>query len=116
MLMLPPTVKIFLSSEPVDMRKSFNGLCAVTREVIRKDPLSGHLFVFINRRKDRCKVLFWDRNGYCLMYKLLEKGTFKRPKDSAELCVEIDAADLALMLEGIDLKHAKRQPRWKPYC
>ena len=71
MLTLPPAVRIYVAVEPVDIRKSFDGLSAADREILRNDPLSGHLFVFRNRRADRMKILFWDRSGYCLVYKRL---------------------------------------------
>lgn len=113
MLTLPPTVRVFLAIEPADMRRSLDGLAELTREVLKRDPLSGHLFVFRNRRSDRIKVLVWDRSGLCLWYKRLERGRFFFPVvESAE--VEVEAAELALLLEGIDLAGAKRRPRFTP--
>jgi transposase len=115
MLTLPPTVRVFLCLSPADMRRSLDGLAALTREVIREDPLSGHLFVYFNRRRDRVKILFWDRSGMCLYYKRLEKGTFHLSafeNDSSR--AEIESAELALILEGIDLANAKRRPRFVP--
>jgi transposase len=89
-------------------------LAALTREIIREDPLSGHLFVYFNRRRDRVKVLLWDRSGLALYYKRLEKGTFRlsafEKPDSSR--AEIDSAELALILEGIDLANARRRPRF----
>jgi transposase len=116
MLTLPGTVRVYLACAPLDLRKSFDGLAAATRDVIRQDPLSGHLFVFLNRRRDRVKVLMWDRNGYCLLYKRLERGTFHLPREVREsgAPMEVEAAELALMLEGIDLYRARRRPRWQP--
>jgi transposase len=111
-LTLPPSVRIFLAAKPVDLRKSFDGLAAAAREVLLQDPLSGHLFVFVNRRSDRVKILVWDRNGYWLMAKRLERGRFRTPARDGQ--VEIEAAELALMLEGIDLAGARRRPRWRP--
>jgi transposase len=67
-LTLPPAVRIYVAVEPVDIRKAFDGLSAAVREILRQDPLSGHLFAFRNRRGDRLKILFWDRSGYCLFY------------------------------------------------
>jgi transposase len=116
MLTLPPSVRIFVCLSPTDMRRSLDGLAAMTREILREDPLSGHLFVFFNRRCDRTKILFWDRSGPCLYYKRLEKGVF-RPSALAGADterIEIEAAELALLLEGIDLAHAKRRPRFTP--
>lgn len=116
MLSLPPTVRIYLCTEPTDMRKGFDGLSAAVREVVGGDPLSGHLFVFINRRRDRAKILVWERTGFCIVYKRLERGTFRLPKAPAPgMChVEVEASELSLMLEGIDLRGARRRPRWQP--
>jgi transposase len=111
MLSLPPAVKIFIATEPADMRRSFDGLAALTREVIHRDPLSGHLFVFRSRVGDRVKILYWDRSGFCLWYKRLEKGVFRFPK-TEQHSLEIEAAELGLLLEGIDLAGAKRRPRF----
>ena len=113
MLMLPPAVRVFLAVGPADLRRSFDGLAAMTRELIREDPLSGHLFVFSNRRRDRVKVLFWDRSGFVLWYKRLEKGVFRFPSAAAG-SVEVEAAELMLLLEGIDLAGSRRRERWVP--
>jgi transposase len=95
------------------MRRAFDGLAEMTRQVLREDPLSGHLFVFTSRRADRVKVLYWDRGGYALWYKRLETGRFHLPKaEGARL--ELDASDLSLLLEGIDLSGARRQRRFTP--
>jgi len=112
-LMLPPSVRIFLAAGPADLRRSFDGLAAMAREVIREDPLSGHLFVFSNRRRDRVKVLFWDRSGFVLWYKRLEKGVFRFPSAEAG-SVEVEAAELMLLLEGIELAGSRRRERWVP--
>jgi transposase len=116
MLTLPPTVRVFLCLAPTDMRRSLDGLAAMTREILREDPLSGHLFVYFNRRRDRVKILFWDRSGLALYYKRLEKGTFRlsafENPDSSR--AEIESAELALILEGIELASARRRPRWTP--
>lgn len=116
MLTLPATVSIYVCAEPVDLRKGFDGLSAATRHVIREDPLSGHLFVFINRRRNRMKILLWQPSGYLLLYKRLERGRFRLPQTPAPGCrhVQIEASELTLMLEGIDLRNARRRPRWKP--
>jgi transposase len=115
-LPLPPTVRVFIAVQATDLRKGFDGLAAVTRNVIRADPMSGHLFVFFNRRSDRSKVLYWDRSGWCVFYKRLERGTFKLPRISlaGAAHIELEAAELALVLEGIDLRDARRRPRWSP--
>jgi len=109
--MLPPSVRIFVASQPVDFRLSFDRLAAWTQEQLQGDPFSGHLFVFCNRRGDRVKILYWDRTGYCQFYKRLEKGTFRLPS-SAQSSVELEWAELALLLEGIELEGARRRPRW----
>lgn len=116
MLTLPPAVRIYVAAQPVDIRKAMDGLSAAVREILRQDPMSGHLFAFRNRRGDRMKILFWDRSGYCLIYKRLERGTFRLPVevDAKAKHFEMEAADLSLMLEGIDLRGAKRRPRWDP--
>jgi transposase len=108
-LMPPPSVRVFVASRPVDLRCSFDSLAACTKELLQQDPLSGHLFVFRNRQGDRVKILYWDRTGYCLWYKRLEKGTFRLPSGPGG--VEISAAELVLLLEGIDLAGARQRMR-----
>jgi transposase len=107
---------VYAAVEPVDLREGFDALAVVVREVIVADPLSGHLFVFLNRRADRAKVLFWTRSGFCLIYRRLERGRFHlpRPVTSGERRLEMEASDLALLLEGIDLRGARRRPHWTP--
>ena len=113
MLTWPPTVRIFVSTQPADMRRSFDGLAMIAREGMGQDPLSGHLFVFFNRRGDRVKILFWDRSGYCLWYKRLEEGIFRLPQSLADAVnPEVELADLSLILEGIDLSGAQRRKRY----
>lgn len=116
MLTLPSAVRIYMASEPVDLRRGFDGLSAATRHIIRADPLSGHLFVFVNRRSNRLKVLLWQPSGFLLLYKRLEHGTFKRPRAPSlgHRHIEMDSAELALMIEGIDLRDARRRARWIP--
>jgi transposase len=111
-LSLPPSVQIFVASEPADMRRSFDGLSAMVVELLEKDPFSGHLFVFRNRRGDRVKILYWDRSGFGLWYKRLETGVFRFPAVVAGY-VELTASELALILEGIDLRGAHRQKRYE---
>ncbi len=98
------------------MRRSLDGLAAMTREIICEDPFSGHLFAFFNRRRDRVKILFWDRTGLCLYYKRIEKGVFRLSEldGSTGQRTEIEAAELTLILEGIDLSNAKRRARFSP--
>jgi transposase len=114
MLTLPSSVRIYVAAESVDLRRGFDGLAATTRSVIGADPMSGHVFVFLNRRRNRVKLLVWDRTGYLLVYKRLERGTFKIPTEpeAGRRHVEVDAGELGLMLEGLDLRGARRRPRW----
>jgi transposase len=114
MLTLPCSVRIYVAAEPVDLRRGFDGLAAATRQLIGADPMSGHVFVFLNRRKNRIKLLVWDRTGFLQLYKRLEHGTFEIPTVPAwgEQHVEIDAGELGLMLEGLDLRGARRRKRW----
>jgi transposase len=110
-LSLPVTLRIFLAVEPADMRKGFDGLAQLVRDRIAEDPLSGHLFVFRNRRRDRVKILYWDRDGFALWYKRLEKGVFRFP-EAHNGRVEVTPAEMAAVLEGIDLSRARRLPRF----
>lgn len=114
MLSLPASVRIYLFAEPTDMRKGFDGLSAlVTASGL--DVFSGHLFAFVSRRGDRAKVLTWQRGGFVLWYKRLERGRFRRPAIAAgERRVVIEADQLALLLEGIDPKDVRRPRRWEP--
>lgn len=116
MLTLPPSVKIYVAAKPVDARKSFDGLSGMVEAEFGLEPLSGHLFVFLNRRGHVAQILFWDRNGFCIVKKRLEAGTFRlaRQPDSGALHVEVNSAELALMLEGIELEGAKRRKRYEP--
>ena len=114
MLTWPPTVRIFVSTQPTDMRRSFDGLAMMTRENMGQDPLSGHLFVFFNRRGDRVKIMFWDRSGFCIWYKRLEQGVFRLPQSVVNMPnPEVEVADLSLILEGIDLSSARRRKRFR---
>ena len=114
MFTLSAAVRIYVAAAPCDLRRGFDGLSALTRSVIGADPLSGHLFVFLNKRRDRIKMLAWDRTGYVVVYKRLERGTFRVPvaPRAGQQHVDVDAGELLLMLEGLDLRHARRQPRW----
>lgn len=115
MLTLPASVRIYVAAEAVDLRRGFDGLAAATRSLIREDPLNGHLFVFLNRRKNRIKLLVWDRTGYLLLYKRLERGTFHllAAPEGGQRHVEVDAGELGMMLEGVDLRGAFRRERWR---
>lgn len=111
MLSLPPSVRIYVAREATDMRKSFNGLSILVSDAIRLDPQSGHLFVFRNRRSDMVRILWWDRTGYALLSKRLERGCFRflDRAVAAERSFELSAAELMLILEGIDLADAKKR-------
>ncbi len=108
MLSLTSAAQIFLVSGATDMRKSFNGLVAIVENELGHNPLSGHLFVFSNRQRNRVKVLFWDRTGLWVCAKRLERGTFFWPQGE-DSCVEMTAAELMLILGGIDLKDSRRR-------
>lgn len=111
MLRWPSSVRVFICLYPVDMRRSFDGLAAEAEHVMRQDPLSGHLFVFRGRRGDRVKILYWDQDGYALWYKRLEAGVVKFPEGKTA-SREVSAAELACILEGLDLGQAKRRMRY----
>ncbi len=115
MLTLPASVRIFLCTRSIDCRKSFDGLCALVREHLQLDPLSGHLFVFRNRTGQRLKILYWDRDGLAVWYKRLEQGTFKLPTLDTTTANggEITVADLAMLLEGVDVDSATRHRRYR---
>jgi transposase len=110
MLSLGANVRVYLCAEAVDMRRSFDGLSVLAQEVLAQDPLSGHLLVFHNRRKDKLKVLYYDGQGLCLWYKRLEQGCFCIPPAAGE-ALELDARELALLLEGLDVALAEQAPR-----
>jgi len=114
MLALPSSVRIYVASEATDLRRGFDGLAAAVRGVIGGDPMSGHLFVFLNRRRNRMKILVWDRTGFLVVYKRLERGSFTIASSpgAGKRHVEVDAGELTLMLEGLDLRNARRQKRW----
>lgn len=111
---LPPSVLIYLAVGQVDMRCGHDGLAAIVRKW-KLDVYGGHLFVFLGRRSDRCKILFWDRGGSVVYYKRLERGRFRLPRVSAEATsVTIDATELAMLLDGIDVVTVKRPRKWEP--
>ena len=103
---LSAAIRVYLAAEPADMRKSFDGLAALASS-LALDPLSGHLFVFLNKRRDRVKILYWDRDGLAVWAKRLERGTFRLPA-AASGRVEMTTAELAALLAGIDLTTAQR--------
>jgi len=108
------TTRIFLCTLPTDMRRGFDRLAEMVRASLGHDPLDGSLFVFRSRGGDRLKILYWDKDGYCLWYKRLEEGTFRFPAaPDGAAGMEIKASEMAMLLEGIDLKSLKRGPRLK---
>ena len=108
MLNLPPQVRVFLCTRPTDMRKSFDGLYGLVQEALRQDPQSGALFVFLNRRHDRVKILVWEGDGLAIWYKRLEAGTFAMPEGQGD-SLTLSAAQLAMLLGGLDW--VKTRPR-----
>jgi len=116
---LPAAVRVFVCARATDMRKSFDGLLGLVHEFLGQDPLSGHLFLFFNRRRDRVKILFWEPDGLVIWYKRLEAGTFQKLDPNACAApsagpagLELTATDLALLLTGIDLATAQRRKRY----
>ena len=107
-------VRVFLCTSPTDMRKGFDTLAVLVREGLGYDPLSGQLFLFVGKRRDRLKILYWDRDGYAFWYKRLEQGTFRMPVAKPESAsIELKASELAMLLEGIDLRSIKRRKRFQ---
>jgi transposase len=119
MLSLPLPVRIFLCTRHADLRKSFDGLAQLVRDFLGADPLSGHLFIFRNKRGDRLKLLYWDADGYAIWYKRLEAGTFALPpadgtrSRSGDYGVLLRPAELAMLLEGIELSQLRRRKRYQ---
>jgi transposase len=107
--MIPSSVRIFVCTQPQDMRRAFDGLALSTRQVLGENPQSGALFLFVNKRANRVKVLWWDRNGYCLLCKRLHRAKFVLPDgDQGRSSVRIDGRQLAEILAGVEMK-TKRQ-------
>ena len=117
MIHLPASVRVYLCTSPCDMRRSFDGLHSMVTGAMQLDAFGGHLFVFANRRKDRVKILYWDRDGFAVWAKRLEEGTYAMPfgKDN-ESRREITAQELGALLSGIDLGVAKRRKRYQRKC
>jgi hypothetical protein len=117
MLSLPVPIKIFVHTAATDMRKSFDGLSAIVTNFMGEDPLSGHMFLFLNKRRTHVKLLYWSGDGYALWYRRLERGTFEMP---AAVCssenevprLQISASQMALLLDGIELSSARRRKRY----
>jgi transposase len=114
MLGLPPSVRIYFATALVDMRNGVDGLRTMVEQVLKRSPNEGHLFVFVGKRRDMLKILFWDKNGYVIYFKRLERGRFQLPViDGKRVKIEMEVAQLAMLLDGIDL-NAKRLARWNP--
>lgn len=114
MIHLPASVRVYLATAPCDMRRSFDGLHALVVTVLQLDAFAGHLFVFANKRRDRVKILYWDRDGFAVWAKRLEEGTYAMPfSESEEVRREITAQELGALLSGIDLSQAKRRKRYR---
>ena len=113
MFLVPAQLKFYLYCQPTDMRKGFDGLYGLVTTALESDPLSGDVYVFLNRRRDRIKLLFWDSDGFWIFYKRLEKGTFQLPPDSQELSsIQLPYDELMMIIEGIDLRYIKRRNRY----
>lgn len=114
MFLLPTSVRIYLACEPCDMRKGFDGLATLVTHM-GQDVFDGHLYVFLSKRRDRCKILAWHSGGFVLWYKRFEKGRFKRPQVAQDAtCANLDAPSLAMLLEGIDTTKVRRPALWRP--
>jgi transposase len=111
-LSLNPHQRYFLYQTVTDMRKGINGLNGLIREYLQQDPMSGDVFIFLNKRRDRIKLLMWDRTGYALYYKQLEKGTFELPGSGKMGGLELSWSELAMLLDGIELGSIKRRKRY----
>jgi transposase len=115
-ILLPRSVRIYVSCEPANLRKSFEGLSNEVRAIIGMDPLCGHVFLFLNRRRTQVKLLLWTRGGYTIVHKRLERGRFTFPDrvGPATTQVEIAAHELSMLLEGLERKPGRSAARWEP--
>jgi transposase len=115
-ILLPSAVRVYLATEATNLRQSFEGLSNAVRTVVRKDPLCGHVFAFLNRRRTQVKLLVWTRGGFTIVHKRLESGRFAFAFDAAPgaRSIELGADDLAMLLEGVDASQAKKSRRWQP--
>lgn len=115
MILLPRAVRVYFATAPANLRKSFEGLSNEVRTVLARDPLSGHVFVFLNRRRNQVKLLLWTRGGFTIVHKRLERGTFSFPARLTDgaTSMAIDAHELTMLLEGIDM-NARTSARWEP--
>lgn len=114
MILLPRAVRVYFATQPVNLRKSYDGLSNEVRGILREDPLSGHVFVFLNRRKNQVKLLIWTRGGFTIVQKRLERGTFTFPErvKAGAASVELEAHELSMLLEGVVV--GRVSPRWEP--
>ena len=116
MILLPRAVKVYFATQPTNLRQSFEGLTNQIRHALGYDPLSGHVFVFLNRRRNQVKLILWTRGGFTIVHKHLERGTFTFPAKVTEgvMSIAIDVHELAMLLEGIEVDEIKTKPRWEP--
>lgn len=116
MILLPRAVRVYFATQPVNLRKSFEGLSNEIRCALGHDPLSGHMFVFLNRRKNQVKLLVWTRGGFTIVHKRLERGTFAFPARVVEgaASIALDVHELSMLLEGIEVARVKTKARWEP--
>lgn len=113
MISLTSDAKIFIALGATDMRKGFDGLCGVVTSVLQKDPVSGQLFLFVNRRRDKMKILYWDGDGLAIWYRRLEQGTFQMPQvEDGQASVEIRSDELTMLIRGIDYSKVQRRKRY----
>jgi transposase len=116
MLSIPSNVQLFAAVTPVDFRRGIDGLAAIVECEFGIEAMSGHIFIFLNKRANQIRLLFWDRDGFCLLTKRLEAGTFRRLKTPVDATshVELEPAELVLLLEGIDVASMRRRKRYMP--
>ncbi|MEL6897706.1 MAG: IS66 family insertion sequence element accessory protein TnpB [Planctomycetota bacterium] len=113
MLSIAADTQIFIASGATDMRKGFDGLCGIVTSVLEKDPISGQLFLFVNRRRDKMKILYWDGDGLAIWYRRLEQGTFQMPNiQEGQVSVEIQSDELIMLIRGIDYSNVQRRKRF----
>jgi len=114
MISLPHTVRVFLHTPATDLRKGFDALSGLVTTAFAQDPTSGHLFLFVNRRRDCLKILYWDRDGLAIWYKRLETGSFQVPVVSHDaVSIEMSPTQLSLILSGIDIHSARQRKRYQ---
>jgi transposase len=115
-MLLPRAVRVYVATAPCNLRRSFDGLSNEVRSVLSKDPLCGHVFVFLNRRRNMVKLLLWTRGGFTILHKRLERGTFTFPNQvsPSDTSIELDVHELSMLLEGIELSKARLKHRWEP--